>query len=250
MTPLAYRAHFGYGGKQVLSRSPRTEADTTAISGAIRLLLDYIDELGADRVAVVFDGPDSWGSRQRCIDAVSALGRATAATARSTAAQQAEQRAGLERCRKLLEEVADDGQYHNQQQLVVVAREAAAAVAAQAGTPAVGSSSSLHSALMAAATAGAGDGGAQELAFLQESAATAAAAVAAAPASPTRTLEAVLQRHQEEGEIEEATARELGPAVIEGLAQLADAEAAVSATAAWSTTLASYPAYRLLSCSG
>ena len=44
-TPLAYRAHFGYAPKGIkLSSSPQG-ANTTAISGAINMLLTYIREL-------------------------------------------------------------------------------------------------------------------------------------------------------------------------------------------------------------
>jgi hypothetical protein len=254
MTPLAYRAHFGYSGKQVLSRSPGSGVDTTAISGAIRLLLDLIDGLGTERVAVVFDGPDSWVSRQRRIDAASALGRATAAAAQRAAAQQAEQRAGLERCKALLDAVADDAG-----QQLIQAREAAAevvavATAARAAVPTYGSG--LLDELAAAVAADDGEGGAEQLAFLGESVASATALIEAAPTRPTRTLEVVLQpppplpQQQQLGVPKEATAQDLGPAVEEGLEQLVVAEAAVSATAAWSTALAKFPPYLLVWYSG
>eukprot|EP01047_Picozoa_sp_COSAG01_P083997 COSAG01_NODE_17835_length_1120_cov_2.562194_1_plen_197_part_01 len=77
MTPLAYRAHYGYRNQNTpLSIDPATGTDTSAISGALRLLGSYLAELGQPKhVALVFDGAHSWRSRRRRIDAATALGR-------------------------------------------------------------------------------------------------------------------------------------------------------------------------------
>jgi hypothetical protein len=104
MTPLAYRAHYGYRNQNTpLSIDPATGTDTSAISGALRLLGSYLAELGQPKhVVLVFDGAHSWRSRRRRIDAATALGRELSEAAARAREPLRRRRASLERWRALL----------------------------------------------------------------------------------------------------------------------------------------------------